>query len=125
MQDYILAVQREDPNAALSMLSEELREQCDPSAVYDGHFSLPRDSFSIRLERTDEGDDEAVVTIEVTEVDAPGEVPLFGGSVNNYDATYHLVREQGEWRLSDPGWPGWWCPHKPTPVPTTTSTEEP
>ena len=126
VQDYVLAVQREDPDSAHALLSEELREQCDPDAVYDGHFSLPRDSFSIRLTRTDERDEEAVVTIEVTEVDAPGEVPLFGGSVNSYDTTYHLVREQGEWRLSDPGWPGWWCPPKPTPTPPSeTSTGEP
>ncbi|MCY4582668.1 MAG: hypothetical protein OXE50_07725 [Chloroflexi bacterium] len=126
VQDYILAVQGEDANGAYALLREKVREECDLDAVYDGRFSIPRDSFSIRLVRTDEGDEEATVTIEVTEVDAPGEVPLFGGSVNSYDAAYHLVREQGEWRLTEPGWPGWWCAPKATPTPpATVSIAEP
>ena len=126
VQDYILAVQREDPQAAYALLSNDARERCDPAAIYDGHFSLPRDSFSIRLVDTEESDDEATVTIEVTQVDAPGEIPLFGGSVSDYDTTYRLVREQGEWRLQDGGWPGWSCPRKPTPTPpATVSIAEP
>lgn len=122
VQDYILAVQREDPQAAHALLSEEAREQCDTSAIYGGHFSLPRDSFSIRLVDTQEGDDTAVVEIEITEIDAPGEIPLLGGSVDSYDTTYRLVREQGGWRLGDSGWPGWSCPRRTDPTPPATTT---
>lgn len=120
VQDYILATQQEDAQAAYALLSEEARERCDPDNLSGGDFHLPRDSFSIRLVDTEEEEDEAVVTIEVTQVDTPGEIPLLGGSVSDYDTTYRLVREQGEWRLDDTGWPGWWCPPKTTPTPPAT-----
>ena len=46
-------------------------------------------------------------------MNAPGDIPLFGGSVSEYETTYNLTREQGEWRLEYPGW----CPDKATPTP--------
>ena len=120
VQDYILAAQREDAHAAYALLSEEAQERCDPDNLSRGDFHIPRDSFSIRLVETEEGDGEAVVTIEVTQVNAPGDVPLLGGSVSDYDTTYRLVREQGEWRLRHTGWPGWSCPRRSTPSPPAT-----
>lgn len=124
VQDYLLAVQREDTDAAYALLSEEARERCDPDALSDGHFMLPRDSFSVRLVETETDGDEATVTVDVTQVDAPGDVPLLGGSVSDYEATYRLLREQGEWRLRDHGWPGWSCPPKATPTPLATTTAQ-
>ena len=117
VQDYILALQREDAHAAYALLSEEARERCDPNVLLDGRFSLPRNSFSVRLLRTEEQDGEATVTIEITEVHTPGEFPLLGGSVSTREATYRLIREEGEWRLRERGFPGWSCPRKSTPTP--------
>ena len=126
VQDYILAVQREDAHAAYALLDEERRERCDPDALSNGAFDLPGDSFSMRLLREEEDDDEALVTIQVTQVDAPSGVPLLGGAVSDHETTYRLVREQGEWRLSRISWPGWRCPPKATPTPpATTTTGEP
>ncbi len=125
VQDYILAVQREDAHAAHALLSEERRQQCDPDAVSDRAFDLPGGSFSMRLVREEEGDDDALVTIEVTSVDAPQDVPLLGGGVSDHETTYRLVRELGEWRLSHTFWPGWRCPPRATPTPPATVSTEP
>lgn len=126
VQDYILAVQREDAHAAYALLDEEGRERCDPEALPNGAFDLPGDSFSMRLLREEENADDALVTIEIISVDAPGGMPLLGGAVSDHETTYRLVREQGEWRLSHTFWPGWRCPPKATPTPpATVSTGEP
>ena len=116
VQDYLLTVQEEGMRAANALLSEETRERCDWDNLPGGGFHaplgyFPTGSFSIRLVREEEDGDEAAVTVEVTEVDAPGDIPLFGGSVSEYETTYDLVREQGEWRLDYPGW----CPPKEEP----------
>ena len=126
VQEYILAVQREDPTAAYELLSREARERCGPGDIRFGPWYSRRTggSFSVRLVDTEQGDDDAVVRIEVTEVEAPRDVPLFGGSAHFFDTTYQLVREQGEWRLDHPGWPGWSCPPRSTPAPPTTTTAE-
>ena len=124
VQDYILAVQREDGHAAYALLNEEVRSRCDPDALSAESFQIYSGSFSTRLLRTKEGADEAVVTIKVTEVDTPEGVPLFGGSVSDYDRTYRLIREQGEWRLRHFGWPAWGCPRKAMPIPTATTTAQ-
>ncbi len=127
VQDYILVVQEDGIRAANALLSEETRERCDWDNLSNGRFYaplgyFPSDSFSIRLLREEEDDDEATVTVEVTEVDTPGDIPFFGGSVSEYEQTYELTREEGEWRLHYPGW----CPPKGTPIPpATVSTAEP
>ena len=125
VQDYLLTVQDEGMRAANALLSEETRERCDwdnlsgrSSYAPLGYF--PSDLFSIRLLREEEDDNEATVTVEVTEVDTPGDIPLFGGSVSEYETTYDLVREEGAWRLHYPGW----CPEKATPTPPATTTAE-
>ena len=125
VQKYLLTVQREGMPAASALLSEETRERCDwdnPSgrSFYAPLGYFPTGSFSIRLLREEESGDEATATVEVTEVDAPGEIPLLGGSVSEYDTTYDLVREEGEWRLHYPGW----CPPKSTPTPPATTTAQ-
>lgn len=122
VQEYILAVQQEDAHAAHALLSEERQQQCDPDAVSEGAFDLPRGSFSMRLVREEAGDDDALVTIEITSVDAPQEIPLLGGGVSDHETTYRLVREMGEWRLNQTFWPGWRCPPKATPSPPATTT---
>ncbi|MDE2836205.1 MAG: hypothetical protein OXL97_01660 [Chloroflexota bacterium] len=117
VQDYILAVQREDAHAAHALLNEERQQQCDPDAVSERAFDLPDDSFSMRLISEEVDEDDALVTIAITSVDAPGGMPLLGGAVSDHETTYSLVREQGEWRLSHTFWPGWRCPPKATPTP--------
>lgn len=127
VQDYLLVVQDEGIRAANPLLSEETRERCDWDALSKGTFyaplgHFPSDSFSVRLLREEEDDNEATVTIEVTEVDTPGDIPFFGGSVSEYETTYTLTREQGAWRLHYPGW----CPPRGTPTPpATVSIAEP
>lgn len=118
VQDYLFTAQEEGMRAANALLSEESREQCDwDSLSGEGFYAYaplgypPTGSFSIRLVREEEDGDEAAVTVEVTEVNAPGDIPLLGGSVSEYETTYDLVREQGEWRLDYPGW----CPPKEEP----------
>lgn len=125
VQDYLLVVQDEGIRAASALLSEETRERCDWDNLSGGSFYaplgyFPSDSFSIRLLREEEDGDEAIVTVEVTEVDTPGDIPFFGGSVSEYETTYTLVREEGAWRLDYPGW----CPDKATPTPPATTTAE-
>lgn len=124
VQDYVLATQRNDGPAAYAVLSEEARERCGPdSSPSDFHF---RDgSFSIRLVREEAGEDEALVTIEITRVNAPGEFPLLGSAVDEFEATYRLIREQDEWRLRNTGWPGWRCPPKTPLPPPVVATGEP
>ena len=116
VQDYVLATQRGEMDAANALLDEESRERCSPDDSPDeGYYAYaplgypPTGSFS-RLVREEEDGDKATVTIEITEVNAPGDIPLFGGSVYEYETTYTLVREQGEWRLRYPGR----CPDKAT-----------
>ena len=121
VQDYLLTAQREGMRAASTLFSEETRERCDwdnlsSRAFYAPLGYFPADSFSIRLLSEEEDGDEATVKVEVTEVDTPGEIPLLGGSVSEYETTYDLVREEGEWRLHYPGW----CPPKGTPTPPAT-----
>lgn len=123
VQDYVLATQRGETDAANALLDEESRERCSPEDSQDeGYYAPlgypPSGSFSIRLAHEEEDGDEATVTVEVTEVNAPGDIPLFGGSVYEYETTYTLVREQGEWRLRYPGW----CPDKATLTPPATTT---
>ena len=126
VQDYILAAQREDAHAAYELLSEEARGWCGPEDLSLGsrYFRRPDETFSVRLVETEEDGDEAKVTIEVTWVEAPGDIPLLGGSVSDYDPVYRLVRERGEWRLRHFGWPAWYCPEKLTPTPPATTTAE-
>ena len=127
VQDYLLVVQDEGIRAATPLLSEETRERCDWDNPSKGTFYapmgyFPSDSFSIRLLGEEEDGNEATVTVEVTEVDTPGDIPFFGGSVSEYETTYTLTREQGEWRLHYPGW----CPPRGTPTPpASVSTAEP
>ena len=120
VQDYILAVQRGEPAAAYELLSREVRERCGPGDISVGtrYSGRAEGSFSVRLVDTELEDDDAAVRIEIAEVEAPRGIPLFGGSAHFFDTTYRLVREQGEWRLNHPGWPGWSCPPKSTPVPS-------
>ena len=127
VQDYVLATQRGEMDAANALLDEESRERCSPDdSPNDGYYAYaplgypPAGSFSIRLAHEEEDGDEATVTVEITEVNAPGDIPLFGGSVFEYETTYTLVREQGEWRLEYHGW----CPEKATPTPPATTTAE-
>ena len=128
VQEYLLAAQREDAHAAYALLSEEARGQCGPDDLSLGprHSRRPGESFSVRLVRTEEDGDEATVRIEVTQVDAPGDIPLLGGSAHDYETTYRLIREQGEWRLSEPHSRGWWCPPEIDPKgPLTPTLGEP
>ncbi len=125
VQDYLLVVQDEGIRAADALLSEETRERCDWGNLSGQSFHaplgyFPSDSFSIRLLREGEDGDEATVTVEVTEVDTPGDIPFLGGSVSEYETTYTLVREEGAWRLDYPGW----CPEEATPTPPATTTSE-
>ena len=123
VQDYILTAQKEGQRAANALLNEESRERCDWDKSASGSFYaplgyFPSDSFSIRLLGEEEDGDEATVTVEVTEVDTPSDIPFLGGSVSEYETTYTLTREQGEWRLEYPGW----CPPSPTPTPLATAS---
>ena len=74
----------------------DTRERCDWDNASGRTFYaplgyFPSDSFSIRLVREEEDGNEATVTVEVTEVDTPGDIPFFGGSVSEYETTYDVV----------------------------------
>ena len=123
VQEYLLAVQRQDTSAAYALLSEETREQCNrESSEGEGFFYAPlhyapRGSFSIRLVREEADGGNAAVTVETTEVNAPRDLPLLGGSVSEYETTYTLTREDGAWRLRNPGRLVWPCLPESTPKP--------
>ena len=108
-QRYLLALEDEDYKEAYGYLGSELQEQCSFDYFLKGvSYTRLKDS-QVTLESVRVMDDRAQVTARVT-VFEPG--APFGGSEYSYDWTFHLKREEGQWRLTDTPempWPAW-CP---------------
>ncbi len=111
VQGYLRAIADEDSEAAFAFLSTELLEGCG---------EIPREAVTQRgngrfravLTDTVEREDTTEVVVDITEV--YGDDP-FGGGEYDFEQTFFLTRENGEWRFTEAPWP-LYCPN-PVPGP--------
>jgi hypothetical protein len=106
VQRYIKALREEDYPQAYNYLSGEWQNDCSYEQFVRWWPSRYHSTDSqVTLEQTRIGDDRAQVTVRFTEM-----TNTFPPVENSYEVTYHLKREDEEWRLSvlpDGPWP---CP---------------
>jgi hypothetical protein len=108
VQAYFRAVQDRDVEAAFGQFTGELAARCLAEDFRRATFET---DISVRIRETRIRD--SVAEIEVRVAIRGGESPFGDG----YDTEELIVLEQedGEWRISEPPWPLWWCPPVATP----------
>jgi|SRR3990170_4952792 len=104
VQRYLMAIEREDYQAAYDYLSSGLRVSCSLDDFVRRGYWPETGGDHVTLEKTQSFDGRAIVTARVTVFDP--DVP-FGASEYSYDRTFHLKLEAGQWRLVGPEF---WCP---------------
>jgi len=106
-QDYLLAVLDEDPAAAHALLTAELQQRCDVRDLDDRYDRSDGKRITLTESRVD--GDSAVIDLEFTATYS-GDALDF--DQYSYEERFRLDRIDGEWRISDPPWPYYWCPEE-------------
>jgi hypothetical protein len=105
VQRYLRAVLDRDAEAALGYWSPELQERCEQTEM-TSQFRQARD-FRASLRGTREVGDFTEVDVRITE--RWGNDP-FGGGSYTHQQLITLQEINGEWRITEPAWPIYWCP---------------
>jgi hypothetical protein len=106
LQRYLLALEKEDYPAAYQYLSNEMRARCSfDEFVRRSYWRVPGRE-SVTLDKTESFGDRTIVRTTVTRFDAAAP---FDASEHEYDRTYQLKLEFGQWKLADSG--GWCGPY--------------
>jgi len=128
VQDFILAVDKGEFEAAYALLHPELRDVC-PISEFRRYVGDGRDAgFRVALRSVDLIADEAHVAVAVTSFSGR---PPFDFSEYTNEALFVLVEVDGAWMIKEAPWPFGGCHFiprptaTPTPTPTPTSTPVP
>jgi hypothetical protein len=123
VQDFILAVDNGEYQAAYELLHPFVRTNC-PISEFRRYIEPGRDSeFRVSLRSVEEVGNEAHVTVDVTSFYGN---PPFDFSESTQTSTFVLVQEDGAWLISEaPPWPFSNCPYYPERLPTSTPTPTP
>ena len=106
-QDYLLAVLDEDYEAAHALLTPELQRRCDVRDLDDRYYRSEGKRITLTESRVD--GDSAVIDLEFT---ATYSRDAFDFDQYSHEERFDLDRIDGEWRISDPPWPYYWCPEE-------------
>jgi hypothetical protein len=106
-QQYLEAVLAEDGAAVHDLLTPELQQRCDVRDL-DGRY-YRADGERITLEESRIDGTAAVVELEFT---ATYSNDAFSFDRYSYVERFDLELIAGEWRISDPPWPFYWCPEE-------------
>jgi hypothetical protein len=121
VQDFILAVDDGDFEAAYAMLHPDLQDTC-PVSDFRRYIGEGRDSgFRVSLKSVDYIREEAHVTVAVTTFSGS---PPFDFSEYTSDSLFVAVQVDGTWLIREAPWPFSGCPYLP-PKPTATPTRTP
>lgn len=125
VQEYILAIENDDPGAAYAMLSDDLREQCSESD-FRANVSAGRGTDDrVSLEGVDVFDDTAHVDVQIRSFSGS---PPFDFSENTSEVRFVLRQVDSEWAITEAPWPYGGCyrlPPEPTATPTPTPSPTP
>lgn len=116
VQLFLTSLRGGDLKQAYRYFSEELKEQCDlenfaGSAPWSERLL---EDTRVAYQDTQDLGGTAVVTARVSRISGGG---LFGTSESSHAERFNLVREVGEWRLSQQPWPHFGCNKlEPRPV---------
>lgn len=106
VQRYLTAVAEGDDDALRETLhSERLRECRDGEPGLDLDHRSP--DFTAELRDVERDDDEAEVTVRITE--HHGEPPFDSGGYDHTEV-FELGRDDGAWRVTGESWPYLGCP---------------
>lgn len=108
VQEYVQAIADRDSTKALSYMSKDLRDRCDPTPT---ESISRRGSAGVRATLQDvmTRDTKATVRVEITE--SYGDAP-FGGGESKQEVVFELLQAPDGWRFSEAPWPVY-CPPKP------------
>ena len=105
VQDYLTAVLDEDSEAAHALLTPGLRERCDERDLEDRYYRNEGGRITLQDSRVDE----ATATVEIEFTATYGDSP-FDFYEYSYDERFELEMTNGDWLISEPPWPYYWCP---------------
>lgn len=106
-QQYLEALLAEDATAAHDMLAPELQQRCDVRDLADRYYRSEGERITLEDSRTD--GNFAVVELEFT---ATYSNDAFNFDQYSYVERFDLELIEGQWRISEPPWPFYWCPEE-------------
>ena len=129
VQDYLVAVEKNDLEQAYNLLGPEMREACTIEN-FASNSQFGRDEIQtsrIVFEDKTNVNDTVIVTVRVSRVQSEGP---FGVSDYSHSEDFALQQKDGEWRFTRAPWPYFGCPDleripkapEPTAIPGPTST---
>ncbi len=133
VRTYLGYLSRGDVSSAYGLLSTTVKERCDRDQFLQRSSGFVQDLENSRVVFRGDTVLDSAATVRAS-ID-PGRVDVspFGPRSSSYDVTYMLVKEGGEWRLSETGWPYYFCDtekrvppeQSAPPVPTDTPPMRP
>ena len=120
VQDYILAIDHGEFDAAYDLLDTPLRENCEASEFRRQIRFGEGADIRVRLETVRTFEDEADVTVGITSFSGS---PPFDFSERTHTATFSLRQGEG-WRITQAPYPFHGCPFS-VPIPKPTATPVP
>ena len=125
VRTYLGYLSRGDVSSAYGLLSTTVKARCDRDQFLQRSSGFVQDLENSRVVFRDDTVLDSAATVRAS-VD-PGKVDVspFGPRSSSYDVTYMLVKEGGEWRLSETGWPYYYCDTQKLVPPLQTVTPVP
>ena len=117
VQQYVRAVQNEDADALIALLSPDFQRRCELSDIRSIVRSPGERDLRVTLrDAKTTSDTRAVVRVRVTESSGAG---LFDSGTYDHEETFDLARIGGTWLVDQPTWPVYCRPMLAPPVPPT------
>ncbi len=104
---YMRSIESGDTDAAYARLAQAVQSECSRDEFAERALSAQSElrTSRVTIREVRESGESAVV---VTNVDQDRGNPLFPGG-NGFEETYSLRSEDGDWHLTEPGWPIYFC----------------
>ncbi len=127
VQQYLLAIEEGETEAAYGYLDPEIQETCDSQHFRDSLRGIRGDGFRGGLSGGfSETEDLRVTLVDTREVEDRVEVqvritrfrvsPPFGADEYSYGERFVLKENGGAWAFVEPPWPMRWCPQAEKPL---------
>lgn len=104
---YMRSIESGDTDAAYARLAQAVQSECSRDAFTERALAAQSElrSSRVTIREVRESGESAVV---VTNVDRDRGGSIFPGG-SGFEGTYSLRSEDGEWHLTEPGWPIYFC----------------